>query len=80
MISSTKMIYLKCFWEMESCFRWDGYLTALPSALIHMFLLTVRCNPSVSGGQESSSFKSHKWLMELYFTDHFASARGLCAI
>lgn len=36
----------------------------------------LRCNPTISGGQESDSFKSHKWLMELYFTAHCRSARG----
>lgn len=36
----------------------------------------IRCNPTVSGVQESGSFKSHKWLMELYFTGHCRSARG----
>lgn len=52
-----------------------GNRKLLPSPLIHTFLLTVRYNPSVSGGQKSSSFKSYKWLMELYFSDHFTSVR-----
>ena len=36
----------------------------------------LRCNPTISGGQESGYFKSHKWLMEMYFTDHCKGARG----